>query len=285
MTVFDSICVPCILNQSLNAVNNSAPFDEGFKKSVLTEVCKKIINSKEGTTAPHLSAFVQKMISEYSGIDDPYSKAKRTNLRNTLKFEDSLYSYINNSENKLEMALRIAIAGNTIDLGANPNFNIQEEIDNLSSDNINLIAFPQFEEDVKKAKTVLYIADNLEEAVFDKFLLRHLQPKKIYFAVRSEPVLNDITYKDAIGLGIDKLSTVIESGSKIPGSDIDMCTEEFKDLFKSADIVIAKGQGNYETLLKRKRTVYFLFKVKCVAVAKRCGFEIGKSVIYKSNVN
>lgn len=285
MTVFDSSCIPCILNQSLNAVNKSAPFDEDFKKHILLNVCKKIVDSPEGTTAPHLSAFVQKTISEYTGINDPYFEAKRKNLLSTLNFVESLNLYLNNFGSNLENALRIAIAGNTIDLGANPSFNIQEEIDNLASDNINLKDFPKFEEEINRAEIILYIADNLEEAVFDKFLLKQLQPKKIYFAVRSAPVLNDITYKDAINLGIDEFATVIESGSKIPGTDLDLSTKQFNSLFETADVVIAKGQGNYETLLKQKRTVYFLFKVKCAAVAKRCGFEIGKSVIYKSNAN
>lgn len=285
MTIFESNCVPCILSQSLNAVNYSAPLDEEFKKTVLTYVCEKIITAKEGTTAPHLSAAVQNMIALHTGIADQYLDAKTKNLAYTLKFQDSLDSYYNSAGNKLENALRIAVAGNTIDLGANPSFNINEEIGNLSSDNINLQAFPQFEADVNNAETVLYIADNLEEAVFDKYLLRELNCKKIYYAVRSKPVLNDITYSDALKLEIDKIASVLESGSRIPGTDISMCTPEFKKLFNNADIVIAKGQGNYETLLKQKRAIYFLFKVKCAAVAERCGFEIGKSVIYKSNSN
>lgn len=283
MTIFDSACIPCILQQSFNMVNNIAPSDEEFKKIVLTRVCRIILNAPEGTMAPHLSAIVQKMITKYKGIADPYAEVKAGNLKNAISYELVLDSFLNLAQDKLEGAVRIAIAGNTIDIGANPDFNIEEEVRQLGTDNIALDMFPQFARDIKKAGTILYIADNLEEAVFDKYLLRQFSGKRIFFAVRSKPILNDITFADAIELGIDKLATVIESGSAIPGTDMKLCTPEFKSLLNSCDVVIAKGQGNYETLMDQKRCIYFLFKVKCATIAKHSGFEVGKSVLYKNN--
>lgn len=181
---------------------------------------------------------------------------------------------------KLRTAIWIAIMGNTIDLAANPNFDLDDEMNALNSNNIVLDFLPEFKEDVKRAETILYIADNYEEALFDKFLLRELSAKKLLFAVRSAPIYNDITYEDAISLGIDKICLVIESGSTIAGTDLGQSTPAFKHAFDNADLVIAKGQGNFETVMNVQRPIYFLFKVKCEVISSRCGSPIGAGVLY-----
>jgi hypothetical protein len=184
------------------------------------------------------------------------------------------------ADDKLEMAVRISITGNTIDLGANPNYNLEKEINIITSSKINLDSLDKFKEDYKKAKLILFIADNYEEALFDKFLIEQLKPKEVVFAVRSNEILNDITLEDAKRLGIDKLCKVIESGSRIAGTDLDECTAEFLDLYKSADMVIAKGQGNFETLLSANRSIYFLFKIKCLVISEICGYPVGTGLLY-----
>ena len=116
--------------------------------------------------------------------------------------------------------------------------------------------------------------------MFDKILLKQLLPKRIVFAVRSKPILNDITLEDAKTLGIDKICEVMESGSKIAGTDLSQCSPEFLNFIEKADLVIAKGQGNFETLLNVERPIYFLFKVKCDVIGRRSGLPVGRNALY-----
>jgi hypothetical protein len=107
----------------------------------------------------------------------------------------------------------------------------------------------------------------------------------VVYAVRSNEILNDITLQDAKILGIDKLCKVIESGSRISGTDLNEGTGEFIDLYKNADMIIAKGQGNFETLLNSERSIYFLFKVKCEVISELCGHPVGTGLLHLSNLN
>ena len=117
----------------------------------------------------------------------------------------------------------------------------------------------------------------------DQVKEEQLIPKEVVFAVRSKEILNDITLEDAKSLGIDKLCKVIESGSTISGTAMEQVSNEFLDYFNNADLVISKGQGNFETLLNSKRKIYFLFKIKCEPIAELCGYPAGTGLIYTNN--
>lgn len=279
---FDPGCIPCLIKQASNAAKLFTN-DKDLQLKIVKEACREVLTVDGNFTAPMFSATVQLLIEETLKVENPYQKLKEENLIKAKRFIPYLQEMVEDSEDKLEMAVRVAIAGNVIDLGANPNFNIEHEVSKITSTGINLSAFNQFKEDLSKADSILYIGDNFEEALFDKILLARLLPKRIVFAVRSRPILNDITLDDAKNLGIDKVCEVIESGSKIAGTDLAQCNDKFLKLFNQADMVISKGQGNYETLLNTRRKVYFLFKVKCEAIAQRCGFPAGTSVLYLHN--
>lgn len=280
MTIFDSTCIPCMLNQSLTLLNKALPEKETFKQETLISLCRIIAEAPSNITPPHITGLLQERITIFSGISDPYASEKEENLHMTLRYAHALDEFYRDADNKLEAAIRIAIAGNSIDVGANPNFNIALETGkNLFMKHIDPVVFEQFGRELLQARNLLYIADNFEEAVFDKYLITQMLPKKVFFAVRSKPILNDITFDDALSLGLDKICTIIESGSTIPGTDIEQCNEEFTLLFNSVDMVIAKGQGNFETLHKCNRSVFFMFKVKCMAIARHLDCEIGKSVL------
>jgi uncharacterized protein with ATP-grasp and redox domains len=186
---------------------------------------------------------------------------------------------IEGSKDRLDTALIIAIIGNIIDLGINSHFDIEYEINRIAANKIDLSFLPRFKNDLEKAGLILYIGDNYEEALFDKFLLIELGPKKVIFAVRSKPILNDITLEDTRRIGIDKMCDVIESGSTIAETDLKQCTSEFLELYKRADMVIAKGQGNLETLINETKPINFLFKVKCDVIAERTGYPVGNGVL------
>jgi damage-control phosphatase, subfamily I len=276
-------CLPCIVQQAYTFSQMVGITDRETQKKILYDTMNKILIHKDIKTAAHFSAILQSIVGAYTNVDEVLRNKKTNNLREVMKYVNYLTHMIDGAPDKLEIAIRAAIAGNTIDLGANPDFNIENEINRITSKNIDLVVIHKFRDEFEQAETILIIGDNYEEALFDKLLVTQLLPKKIIYAVRSKEIMNDITMDDAIHLELNKLCKVIESGSTITGLDIEMCTDEFLEIYDSADIVIAKGQGNYETLLDAKRPIYFMFKVKCKVIADMCGHPIGTSMIYYQN--
>jgi uncharacterized protein with ATP-grasp and redox domains len=275
-------CIPCAVNQAYNTARLATNYEDK-QRDIINEFCGLIPDIHRTISPPALSRIIQDIVIKHTGIKDPYKQIKESNFTNTLKFIPYLKTYINASKDPMEEAVRIAIAGNAIDLGANPNYNIELEINKLSSNNIVLNDFCSFKKDIQNAESVLYIADNFEESIFDKLLIEELLPRKIIYAVRSKPILNDISLQDMEKAGMDTLCTVIESGSAMAGIVLSECTEKFKKIFINADLVIAKGQGNFETLEDSEREIYFMFKVKCDVIKDYCGFPVGNSILIKKD--
>jgi uncharacterized protein with ATP-grasp and redox domains len=273
-------CIPCILNQSLYAARTAKINDEKTQMEIMKHVIRELNNIDNFETAPEFSVKIHNIVKAFSGIDNPYEEIKVRNLKRALKFIPYLQTYINSSDDKLEQAVRAAILGNVIDLGANRDFNLEYEINRISSNNIVLKDYLSFKEEVYKAEYILYIGDNAEEAVFDKLLIEQLKPKKIIFAVRDNNILNDITIEFAKKIELDKLAEVISSGSKIAGTNLKETNKVFNEIFLNAPVIIAKGQGNYETLLHEDRPIFFMFKVKCDVISKICGYPIGTSMLF-----
>ncbi len=278
-------CIPCIVKQSYSLSRLLGVEDKNVQSQIIYDTINSLSENKDIQSAPHFSIKLQSILAYHLNGNSSFKKIKEKNRLNAEKYIKYLETMIENANDKLEMAIRISITGNTIDLGANPNYNLEKEINIITSDLINLAAIDNFKEDFKKANRVLLIADNYEEALFDKFLINQLQPKEVNFAVRSNEILNDITLQDAKNLGIDKLCKVIESGSRISGTDLNEGTAEFLELYKNADMIIAKGQGNFETLLNSERPIYFLFKVKCEVISELCGFPVGTGLLYLNKKN
>ncbi len=276
-------CIPCIVKQAYNFAKLIGISGPETQRQILYETMNKLEVNKNIKTSPHFSITLQSIICKYADVNKIYSEIKSRNIQEAMKYINYLTHMIEASDDKLEIAVRASIAGNTIDLAANPDFNIEKEINIITSNNINLDFFPKFKEDLHKAEKILFIGDNYEEALFDKLLIKQLLPKEIVFAVRSNEILNDITMEDAKRLEIDKLCRVIESGNVIAGIDLEECSNVFLDLYNSSDMIIAKGQGNYETLFNSKRDIYFMFKVKCDVIAEVCGYPVGTSVLYYHN--
>lgn len=277
--VFDPQCIPCIVHQACNVSRLLAHGNKDLQLNIVKEVCRAVDTIDMNCTAPMFSATIQAIVEKHLGAANPYGSIKEKNRKTAEQYLPSVRALMEDSKDKLEVAIRAAILGNIIDLGANPRFDIGLEINRMTSNNVDLSMLPRFKDDLKKAELILYIGDNYEEALFDKFLLAELLPRRVIFAVRSKPVLNDITLEDAKRIGIDTVCTVIQSGSTIAGTDLKQSTREFLELYEQADIVIAKGQGNYETLMDETRPIYFIFKVKCDVIAERSGYPVGHGVL------
>ena len=273
-------CVPCIVRQSYTLSRYLGVEDKNEQKKIIYDTIALLLDNKDMLSAPHFSIMLQSILNKNLNGKSSFKNIKAKNRLKVEKYLKYLRTLIESSDDKLDTAIRISITGNAVDLGANPNFDLEKEINIITSKQINLDALSKFKEDFNNARRILFIADNYEEALFDKFLIEQLKPKEIVFAVRSNEILNDITFEDAKNLGIDRLCKIIESGSRIAGTNLDECNGEFLDLYNNAGMIIAKGQGNFETLLNAGRSIYFLFKVKCEVISEICGYPVGTGLLY-----
>ncbi len=224
---------------------------------------------------------VYKSIYHITKVKDPFKKIKKSTTRKLLKMYPEFKKKIKKSQDPLYTALKFAALANAIDLGANPDFNLNKELKNFGGKDFDVCEYSEFKKALKKAKNILYIADNAGETVFDRLLIEELN-RPVKYAVRADPIINDATSEDAQDAGLDKVAEIISSGCEAPGTILRLCSLEFKKVFARADLIISKGQGNYETLSNLKRLIFFLLKLKCPVIARDMGIPFGSVVLIKN---
>ncbi|MBC8385709.1 MAG: DUF89 family protein [Candidatus Cloacimonetes bacterium] len=262
-------CLPCFLQQALRA-GRIATDDEAIIKKLLDEVGAMIKEIPMENTPPQTGAIIYPKISEITNNADPYKVIKEKNITHALHLYPELKKKVEKSDDSLLTAIRLAVAGNVIDLGVNREFDLVEEIEKILHQEFAVFDFESFKQELNNAKEILYIGDNSGEAVFDKILIEELG-KPVTFVVREIPIINDITEKEARQIGIDKIAEILSSGTTAPGTILELCNQEFIRKFYDADLVISKGQGNYEGLSGVQRSIFFLLKVKCPVIAENIG--------------
>ena len=258
-------CLPCMMNQALRT-GRIATDNEGTIKKILDEVGSAIKDVPMHHTPAQTGAIVYQKIREITGVTDPFKQIKSESIKEALALYPKLESYIVSSDDKLLTAIRIAIAGNVVDFGVNKKFNLEADLRQIMDQEFAVFDYEIFKEQLQKAKSVLYIGDNAGESVFDKILIEQLGVPVTY-VVRGIPIINDVTIQDAIDSGIDEVAKIISSGTTAPGTILELCTDDFVQQFEKADMIISKGQGNYEGLSNVNRQVFFLLKAKCHIIA------------------
>jgi uncharacterized protein with ATP-grasp and redox domains len=260
--------------------------DAATHRRVLNAVSLMIPDLALNATPPRIAQEVYEVIYEITGNSDPYLEIKKLANRSALSLYTRMQDLVDYSNDGLETACKLAIAGNTIDLGPQSEvdniFSIIEESAGYQLDRGNYL---DFKAGVGKASTVLYIADNAGEIVFDKILIEQIHKIKemeIVFTVREKPIINDATLDDALQVGLNEVAAVISSGSAAPATILPQCSSEMMSHYQGADLIIAKGQGNYESLSDRAENIFFLFKVKCPVIARDSGYNIGSPVVISS---
>ena len=273
-------CVSCIIRQTIEILYRNVKSDQR-RREILAAVIKKLSKVNIHTmTPPEATRFAHKVIHQMTGIKDLYKELKRQNNLEALELYPYLKKLVRQAPDPLLMAIRLAIAGNIIDYGALAEFDIKKTIQEVLKKKFAVSDYPQFKKELKKAKLLLYVGDNAGEIVFDRVLIEELVKKvQVVFAVKSQPVLNDVLMADAKMVGLDKVCPVIESGSDHAGTTVSRGRPEFKKLFRQADLVIAKGQGSFETMDREKKNIYFLLKMKCPCLAKSSGFSAGDIIL------
>ena len=273
-------CIPCFIRQALDAARMTSD-DPAVHEKILSEVLQWACTVDLKQPAPMIGQRIHRRLRQLVGRDDPYRDAKDYQNHMAMAMVPELKTRIESAADPLDMALRIAIAGNVIDLGVPgtvTDFKIRETLAKCLTEP--LIGKPQeFITAVGKARNILYLTDNAGEIVFDRLLIERLGPDRVTVAVRGGPAINDATIPDAIAVGMPELVKVTDNGSDAPGTVLSDCSQSFRQLFKKADMIIAKGQGNFETLSDEPGNIFFLFKAKCQVIADHAEVKLGSHVV------
>jgi uncharacterized protein with ATP-grasp and redox domains len=258
----------------------------------LVQEITKAVESKlseiwdEDLSPPEVSAPLYHMTGMMCGAHDPYLARKISYTREALKLLPTLESLVRDAVDSFDAAVRVSIAGNVIDFGTGENkdaFDLPGILEKLLVKDMLCNDIRFMREIVSNARIILFIGDNAGEAVFDRPLLSILQTDKLVYVTRGGPVINDVTFQDAVHAGVEFHADLMSSGAIIPGIVLQECSREFQDLFGMADLVISKGQGNFETLteLPRDGRIFMLFIVKCSVAARQLKGEIGDMVVMR----
>ena len=276
-------CFPCFVRQSLDAarlVTDEPEMQEKILRRVLAELGHIDLDWKP----PQMGQKIHRLIRELTGVKDPYLNVKKRFNNSALKIYSKMRQLVIESDNPIETSIQLAIAGNIIDFGVNGTLregDLEETINRCLDSDFGGIQLEAFEQAVNEAEEILYIADNAGEIVFDRLLIEQLPTAKITVAVKGSPVINDATMEDAIVAGLPRIVAVIDNGSDAPGVILDSCSQSFRDRFDKADLIIAKGQGNYETLSDVDKNIFFMLKAKCPVIARHIGCAIGTSLLFR----
>ena len=270
-------CIPCFFEQALRAARITNINDSKTKR-LLSEIGLLINQMPLESTPPEFGKIIYGKIRELTGKSDPYAKLKHKNIEEALRLYPYFQKIVHNSSEPLLTAIKVAIAGNAIDFAINTDYDIEKEFDSVIKSPFAINHYKMFESQLQKADKVLYIGDNAGESVFDRILIEEIKKPTIY-AVREVPVINDVTYQDAIDSGLNKVATIVSSGTDAPGLVLNTCSKEFKKIYEESDFIISKGQGNYEALSDEKKNIFFLLKAKCPVIARDLNVSVSDIIL------
>lgn len=260
--------------------------EDASKREVMRKVLMLMAEMPFDSSPPVMSGTMHRLIREISGVKDPYATVKKKATDTALGMIESAGKMILKSVDPFEAALRLSIAGNILDFGAFTHIDddkIEKTVKNAMLHDIDTKCVRELKARTSTAKSILFIGDNAGETVFDMLLIQRLPENTVRYAVKSGPVINDATLKDAIDSGIDSIAEILETGSDMPGTILEECSAGFLKIFNESDLVIAKGQANYETLQGCNRDVFHLMQVKCPVIARDTGHKISTWLVARNN--
>jgi hypothetical protein len=277
-------CIPCFFRQLLSAAR-IARLSPQIQKKVLDEFAQMLPQISLNYSPPRIAYVAYHTLNKVSGKNDPYKKIRRKSNEIALSYYREMKRKVEKSEDRLLKAVELAILGNVIDFGVRDNIDLKGEVKTvLSKDNFKkpIFHYSDFKRILRNSSRILYLADNAGETVFDRILIEEIKRiyphKEIFYAVKSGPIINDALLDDACQAGIDKLARVVIS-NRAPGTILSLCRDKFKKIYKKADLIISKGQGNFESLSNSRKNIFFMFMAKCSVVAKHIGCEISDIVL------
>lgn len=260
-------CLACFMQQALN-VTKLCTEDAHVQRQLLVEVGAMLGTFPEDSTPPENAVHYYRLIAESTKVADPFAEIKQQSNDFALSLENRISDTIEQASDPLLAALRFAIGANVLDNGAQKQLDIQATLAQCQQQQFAINHYSWLREKLATSRKVLVLADNCGEIVFDKLLVQQLLAMglEVVVAVRGMPIINDATLEDATYCGMDKLCRVVANGSDLPGTSLEQCTAEFRDLFAAADCILSKGMGNFECLSESNAPIVFLFTVKCSTV-------------------
>lgn len=267
-------CIICNIKQVLT-VTDLLKLDAVNKEIIMRDVLGYLHSADYKRSNPEVIRGTWDIITSYVKDKNPYREIKcfyNTELNNMTA---KIRTLIEQSHDKFDTALKIAITANLIDFAANHTFDeamLLRKIATANEQQLSIDDSKALYESLKTAGTLLYLGDNCGEIVLDKIFIEYIKATypniKVYFGVRGEPIVNDVTLDDADMVQMQEVAEVISNGDGSLGTVIERTTSAFRDVFYQADVIIAKGQGNFESLSEIDRdNIFFLFMAKCDAVA------------------
>lgn len=277
-------CIQCIMKKADNLFCRFINDDKErliFRKEVLNEIS----SYDDNITAPFLNSRVMRILKKKVNVKDLYLEEKNMYNDRMLLLENDILEIIDNSNDKLLTALKYAMIGNFIDFGAMDKIEdnlLKNIIKTASSQKINLKLYEIFKNELINAKSLCYITDNAGEIVFDRLFIKTIKEFnkniRLDIVVRGEPVLNDATIEDALKVKLNDFGNIIKNGTDIPGTDLKEVNDETIKVMNNSDLIIAKGQGNFETLYGCGKNIYYLFLCKCDMFVKMFNTEKFKGI-------
>ena len=279
-------CGPCFLRQAKEALDLSTD-DEALKMEIMGDIFKFLSrNFESGTNSNSTGSAMHKMIIERTGCRDPYYNEKIQGNEIALRYLPEVEKILRDDDS-LENYVKISIIGNILDFGA---FTLDDDIESVIRQSLKkdlvIKDVEEFENALKTNDKVLYLVDNTGEIVFDKLLLNKIKDYDldITIAVKSQPILNDATKKEALEAGLDEFGEIIEIGCGTVGYVDSEISDEFREIFNSHKFIISKGMGNYEGLTEidlQDKDVFFLLCAKCNTISKDIGVNLHDMLLFK----
>lgn len=269
-------CIPCLAKQFVR-VASRATDDHTIQTNIISKGLSHLSEELDKSYAPYITGNIYKYVRELTGVQDPYKAEKEEFNQIALELIDQfqLEDGIQSSAYPLDTAIRLSIAGNIIDFGLSRELDrtdVHDSIHMSLEQDIFGTESSEFEQVVKSSKKILFLADNAGETAFDTLLLKHLPMEKIRYVVKGGPCVNDATYEDAAAVGIHELVKIIDNGAAYQGTLLDVCSQEFIKEFEEADLIISKGQANFESLYNcQNKKIFFLLRAKCQVIADSIG--------------
>jgi uncharacterized protein with ATP-grasp and redox domains len=257
--------------------------DRDLQAKVIRMTLQHMIDMPYEQPPPYNSSKIFRKINDLLGIEDPYHELKNVFNNFALDLYPALEEKVKQSSDPFRAAVILSLAGNIIDAGM-PDLSVakaKKVIDDALNHPLAVDHIDELQEKASNASSILFLGDNAGEIVFDRLLIDLLPKERVVYAVKRAPVLNDATLEDAKIAGLTDLVEVIDNGADAPGTVLSLCSESFKKLFYEADLVIAKGQGNYEGLSEQSGKIYFLFMAKCPTIAKQMGCDRESMLVMK----
>ena len=279
-------CGPCFLRQAKEALDLSTD-DEALKMEIMGDIFKFLSgNFESGTNSNSTGSAMHKMIIERTGCRDPYYNEKIQGNEIALRYLPEVEKILRDDDS-LENYVKISIIGNILDFGA---FTLDDDIESVISQSLKkdlvIKDVEEFEKALKTNDKVLYLVDNTGEIVFDKLLLNKIKDYDldITIAVKSQPILNDATKKEALEAGLDEFGEIVEIGCGTVGYVDSEISQEFREIFNAHKFIISKGMGNYEGLTEidlQDKDVFFLLCAKCNTISKDIGVNLHDMLLFK----